>query len=131
MRVDSMVGTEFDWMAVDGDGRLGLFSTAGLGPVPEAALEHQSEHAAIVNLVAKLGGLPAWADLLSFCGNVPVFVYDWEHWSGPYRRAQIPAKGGSLKLSDLPEDLRTFVVRLDLSFEESLEVLPSQLGLVG
>jgi len=36
-------GGEFDWFAVDGNGHLGHFATAGYGPVPAAVLSRLAE----------------------------------------------------------------------------------------
>jgi hypothetical protein len=36
-------GIEFDWFAVDRNGFVGLFSSAGNGPVPTSVVAHASE----------------------------------------------------------------------------------------
>ena len=35
-----LAGREFDWFAIDSDGNIGLFSTAGEGRIPETVFEN-------------------------------------------------------------------------------------------
>lgn len=41
---DDILGLEFDWLAIDKDGHLGLFSTAGGGRAPHAFLRDTDAH---------------------------------------------------------------------------------------
>ncbi|MBN8460152.1 MAG: hypothetical protein J0M04_20180 [Verrucomicrobia bacterium] len=117
MRRDDMVGTEFDWVAADQADRIGIFTTAGYGSIPGGILEQRDHHARIIESIEDLAEIPGWADLLTYTGSVPVFVYDWTLHAGPYRRSQSSRGAGSLKLHDLPVQLHPFIVRLDLSFD--------------
>ena len=50
---EDLLGLEFDWLAVDGDGHVALFSTAGGGYAPEEALrDGEAQEAAIDVIVA-------------------------------------------------------------------------------
>ncbi len=122
MRTDDLLGTEFDWVAVDQTGMIGIFSTAGYGLVPRTALCCADVHGALVDWIGGRAALPAFADLMTFAGNVPVYCFDWVPHSGPYRRVQQPRGLPPIRHDELPEGLREAVVELDLSFG-SLEVV--------
>lgn len=82
MRRDDMVGTEFDWVAADQADRIGIFSTAGYGPIPGGILEQRDHHATIIEGIEDLAEIPGWADLLTYTRPVPVFVYVWTLHAG-------------------------------------------------
>jgi hypothetical protein len=75
-------GLEFDWFALDAEGSIGLFSTAGFGPVPTNVQLHFRSHDQTVRLF----------DLyeLEKCGRYGLFVFDWQHWQGPYLKMEQP-----------------------------------------
>jgi hypothetical protein len=122
MRRDDMVGTEFDWVAADSMGRIGLFSTSGYGPIPNAVLDQRDQHIAMVETIEDLSMIPDWADLLTYAGNIPVFVYNWTQHSGPYQLAQSPLGGNPLTIGDLPEQFRGLVFHLPISFDSTSTV---------
>jgi len=114
-----MVGTEFDWVAVDRLGQLGIFSTAGYGSIPPGSSDCSEDHAALLEWFIDYAALPKWADLLTYEGDLPAFVYDWEPNTGPYRRAQSPRATRPTTLGDIPGRFRELVHRLDVSFDLS------------
>lgn len=75
-------GLEFDWFALDAEGRIGLFSTAGFGPVPTNVQLHFRDH----------DQASRHFDLyeLEECGRYGLFVFDWQHWEGPYLKMEQP-----------------------------------------
>ena len=119
MRKDDMVGTEFDWVAADLMDRLGLFSTSGYGPIPNSVLDHRDDHVAMAETIADLSMIPDWANLLTYTGNLPVFVYDWTLHSGPYQRVQSPRGGKPLTVGNMPEQFRGFIIRLGILFDSA------------
>ncbi len=108
------LGGEFDWFAVDGEGHVGHFATAGGGPVPSAIVARLDE---LLHLDQQILGLPVIGDA---SGHLPgriedwlemarrgLFSYDWQHWSGPYHRAAAPRV--PIRIADLPADLQEAV----------------------
>jgi hypothetical protein len=49
-------GKELDWLATDVNGRIGLFSTGGDGPMPEAVVEHLLQVKAALDRLVVLPG---------------------------------------------------------------------------
>ncbi len=88
----SLIGLEFDWLAVDGIGHLAVFSTAGWGPVPVSVLSHVDEEKQFLDPTRP----PAEVAMRGF------YVYDWKHWNGPYVRVAKP-KVPSLAVDAEPE----------------------------
>ena len=89
-------GREFDWLGIDCNGRVAVFSNAGYGPLPatvnerpadvDAALERAGELPAIgsAGTVENSGGgdYSFW-----YCYSAKGFyTYDWRVEGGPYRR---------------------------------------------
>lgn len=112
-----MVGMEFDWVAADRLGRLALMATSGRGPLPDGVIHRVDEHRAMAEAILALGGNPAWADLLTLTGPVPVYVYDWDASAGAYRRMQSPRVERPLEVGDLPGHLQPCIIRLSVSFD--------------
>ena len=109
-------GGEFDWFAVDADGHIGHFSTAGYGPVPLPVLERldADQTDEVWSLGERLLDLPVIGEAT---GHLPgriddwlelarrgLFGFDWQHWSGPYRRAATPSN--PITITDLPVELQ-------------------------
>jgi hypothetical protein len=133
-------GGEFDWFAVDADGHVGHFSTAGYGPVPLPVLERldAARLDELWSLGERLLDLP---EVGQATGHLPgriddwlqlarrgLFGFDWKHWSGPYLRAATPSV--AVSVADLPAD-RQQLVRLvewaGVRFPEVESVRPEEL----
>jgi len=59
MRREDIEGLEYDWLAVDADGFVGFFSTAGAGYVPSAFLRNVDAFDGAISAVLEL---PARSD---------------------------------------------------------------------
>lgn len=82
---ERFLGLEFDWFASDAEGNIGLFSTAGFGPVPDNVQLHFQGHDQVA---AQLD----WrvSEVWKECASRGLFVFDWQHWQGPYRKEESP-----------------------------------------
>jgi hypothetical protein len=80
--------TEFDWFAIDLDGRVALFATAGSGTSPESVRTSVEKHDAIGAALEATGwGTPAvWQSY----SRVGLFAYDWSDPQGCYVRVAEP-----------------------------------------
>ncbi|MDF7815222.1 hypothetical protein [Hymenobacter sp. YC55] len=94
-------GLEFDWFAQDAEGNIGLFSTAGLGPVPRNVPPHFQDHdrAALSIDLPPTGSLAVWEDF----ARQGLYVFDWQPHQGPYRKLKQPE-------GDMPAALRQDVL---------------------
>jgi hypothetical protein len=132
---EAVEGGEFDWFAVDGAGHVGHFATAGFGPVPASVLARLDESWELPERVLALpaigqatGHLPGRIDDWLEMARRGLFSYDWQHWSGPYRRAATPSV--PVHVADLPAELRrsvSLVVWPGIRLAESLAVRPEEL----
>ena len=123
-------GSEFDWFAVDSQGRVGHFSTAGLGAVPKIVLEHISQ---TESLAEDLLGLPVVGQAAGhLVGNITdwlemarrgVYSFDWQHSNGAYRLAATPSS--ELKVGTLPESMQTTLSKVKFSSLRFHEVTES------
>jgi hypothetical protein len=97
-----LLGREFDFAFGDEDGHVALFSTAGYGPVPKAALMAKGvealpepEQVMLANL-SEIGSVQSEGRGPGQCAEWPalgrrgVYVYDWRPHSGPYERIIVP-----------------------------------------
>jgi hypothetical protein len=127
-------GYEFDWFAIDAEGRVGHFSTAGEGLVPKVVLEHITETESLTQELLRLpvtgkanGHLPGNInDWLEMAGR-GVYSFDWQHSNGAYRLAATPSS--ELQVVGLPEALRaslSMVKFTTLRFRELTEVWPER-----
>ena len=89
-------GREVDWFAVDGEGHLALFATAGEGFVPEVALARIEEHEALAESLPAphAGNRSVWNDYAA----QGFFVYDWSLPGGPYERRAVPTASMAAQL---------------------------------
>ena len=81
-------GLEFDWFAIDREGNLALFATAGEGFVPHSVAEHYLFHLELSDsLAVPHHGTPdIWTDYAA----VGLFVFDWRLPGGPYEKRASP-----------------------------------------
>lgn len=101
-----LTGFEFDWLLRDEAGFLAVCETAGFGEVPDALLAHGAER--LKEDEEAIGGI-LQADLTEAgCreqgsgvgddhaslgyGRRGLYVFDWKHWAGPYRRIVVPER---------------------------------------
>jgi hypothetical protein len=81
-------GIEFDWFAIDGDGNVALFATAGEGFLPESVAENHEMHSAIAESLPapRVGTAEVWLDY----AGVGLYVFDWALPGGPYEMRASP-----------------------------------------
>lgn len=81
-------GIEFDWFAVDIEGNVALFATAGEGFFPKVVAEHQEMHSSVSESLPapRAGTAEVWLDYAS----VGLYVFDWALPGGPYQRRASP-----------------------------------------
>jgi hypothetical protein len=98
-------GLEFEWFAQDAEGNIGIFSTAGFGPVPANVQLYFQDHdrAALSIELTHWGSSDVWKDY----AKQGLYVFDWQHWQGPYRKEEAPlgTMNGGFKrqILDIPE----------------------------
>jgi hypothetical protein len=133
-------GTELDWLAIDVDEYVGLFSTGGRGPVPSVVVEHLD---VVVRAIACLTDLPVRAD----CAQTPdrgtgnfsfwiepcrrgIFGFDWGPVEvGPFARLTVP--NVPIKAVDLAEAAireAAQLVRLPVRFALAPHIKNEELG---
>ncbi|MBF6023963.1 hypothetical protein [Lysobacter niastensis] len=81
-------GVDFEWFAVDRNGRLALFVTAGDGFVPASVAAAADAISTLSSTISTphVGTGHVWEDY----GNVGLYVYDWAMPVGPYGLIQSP-----------------------------------------
>lgn len=96
-------GYEFDWFAQDTTGALALFSTAGWGEIPVEVIRHAEAHRAVIATIAQPSSNTSdvWQDY----AQVGLYVFDWQHWDGPYEQVAVP-------LVATPPSLREVILQL-------------------
>ena len=89
-------GTEFDWFAVDSNGHIALFATAGEGFVPEAVIHCYENHSVISDSLPtpRYGTPEVWGDY----ADLGLFVLDWALPGGPYEMRAVPRVAPSEEL---------------------------------
>lgn len=120
------LGREFDWIAADKFGRLGYFSTAGAGPIPQK-LHHEVELGDIFETIIALdvncsvvvagqheGSMGDWIE----AAKRGLFAFDWDLKASRYSLVAKPNK--CLFVSDLNLNLRSKVSKiiLDIDFRD-------------
>ena len=87
---EELEGREFDWFAIDSEGNIGLFSTAGEGAIPSSVMEAYSEHDNVSEQLESpnWGSSEVWSDYAA----LGLYVYDWNLHGGPYIREREPSK---------------------------------------
>ena len=115
-----LIGREFDWLAIDIDGKYGLFSSAGSGVIPMNVIEDYNNHDNITEQMTlpNNGYEKVWDDFSSY----GFYVYDWELNNGPYIRKSKPNSEIPKKISADLSKLRS-LIKLDFSFEDVKEII--------
>jgi hypothetical protein len=115
-------GFEYDWLACDAEGHVGLFATAGGSYAPAAFLQDTEAFEAAIQMILTL---PILAEPVFAPALVPksdntwtemalrgVFGFDGTPNGGPYEQLSVPAR--PIRLSDLPEPAANIVARIVL-----------------
>lgn len=118
--------TEFDWYAVDQCGHVGVFSTAGFGDIPSVVFDNIKDYPLVTqyfeNSINSSGKRPFDNNYLcidwEMATTLGLFVYDWEHFNGPYFKRVSPLS--PLNINELPEVALSVItrVRLDILFND-------------
>lgn len=107
-------GIEFDWFAIDSNGHIALFATAGEGFVPEAVIRCHENHSATSDSLptSRYGTSEVWRDY----ADLGLFVFDWALPGGPYEIRAVPSGAPSqdlkrkiLAVPELPKFNGSFV----------------------
>ena len=104
-------GLEFDWLACDQDGFVATFSSAGFGPVPDAAIQIADS---LRGVLARIKALPANAASTSISGRTDpddwiatarrgLFAFDWAHTRDRYQLEALPSS--PVHLNDIKDDV--------------------------
>lgn len=101
------LGSEFDWVAVDRNGVVGYFASAGAGWIPESIL---SEAEPFWDSLSVILSLPKISEVLNRCSSPHhildwlevaargVFAFDWNHGTKRYELVASPVS--FLRLED-------------------------------
>jgi hypothetical protein len=121
---EDIVGLEYDWLAVDAEGLVGLLSTAGGGYAPKAFLADIDAFDAAIATILSLAPrttaatcnreLPAGlTNTWKLMAERGLFAFDSDPHGGPYRLIAAPHRPVSLQ--DLPPMVRGVAERVVLS----------------
>jgi hypothetical protein len=124
------MGTELDWFAIDSDGFVAVMSSAGYGPIPDCVFERFDQQRRIEQFLTGLVGqqlMKDWDRMLLSLSASGVFVYDWEHWEGPYRRQGAPSVPERIDDLGVPAELRTGFAVVPERFSASVRLRPELL----
>jgi hypothetical protein len=135
---DDIRGHEYDWLAVDADGVVGFFSTAGGGYAPEAFLEDidafDSAITTILSLPATTSSTcvrelpPGHTNTWRLMADRGLFAFDSDPLGGPYRLIAAPHQ--AIAPDSLPSSVRLVLERLVLpsvTFKTAKEVTETQI----
>jgi hypothetical protein len=80
---------EFDWFAIDSEGNVALFASAGEGFIPEPVAINFPKHDSVADSLSSpnTGSAAVWSDY----ANQGLFVFDWVLPGGPYERRVVPS----------------------------------------
>jgi hypothetical protein len=117
---DDVLGFEFDWLATDGTGAVGLFSTAGGGYAPDAFLEDTEAHARAIGAILALPVMgradctrqlrPGFDDTWLRIAERGVYAFDSDPNGGVYWRIAAPHR--PLQLAQLPVEVAEVAARI-------------------
>lgn len=106
-------GIEFDWFAIDRDGNVALFATAGEGFVPQSVVKYHENHSSFSDSLPapRTGTSEVWNDY----ATLGFYVFDWALPGGPYEMCASPSvpltdelKSEILAVPELPRFNGTF-----------------------
>lgn len=107
---EDILGFEYDWLAVDRDGHLGVFSTAGGGVAPPAFLADTDAHDAGLEALLQSSQMTSarfFPELAEGLDNTwrdaalrGVFAFDSDPNGSPYRLVAAPTR--PVRLSEAP-----------------------------
>ena len=119
---DEIRGFEYDWIACDVDGFVGLFSTAGGGYAPPEFLLDTHAHDAAIDAILELPVstearfapkvLPNLQNTWQLVAERGFFAFDSDPHGGPYR--QVAAPRAPIHVDQLPQSVRTVARALTL-----------------
>lgn len=112
-------GAEFDWFVRDSEGRFGLFSAAGDGPVPAAVRKFAVAHDVVGELI-ETGGRGS-EEIWQSYARVGLYAYDWSPSDACYLRVAEPSSAMPAKLQAAIAGIPS-LPELDLSFEQAQAV---------
>lgn len=123
---EELEGREFDWFAIDNEGNIGLFSTAGEGTIPGPVMEAYSEHDDISEQLESpnWGSSEVWSDY----AVLGLYVYDWNLHGGPYKRERKPSKVMSNELKTKLLSMGS-LYSVPVKFSEIKEIASAQLSM--
>ena len=108
-------GLEFDWYAVDTEGHIALFASAGYGLVPDAVFAHFDAQQAIGEQLLQFAGVSPRASLQqqsqAFAAR-GIYTYDWTATYGPYQRYAVPSEPTKLAEYELSAELQSAFILL-------------------
>jgi len=128
-------GFEHDWLGVDLQGHVAVFTTAGYGPVPMEVDQHLADVDAALDRVGQLPVIGSACDTVrrSADGDYPdwdaysakgFYAYDWQGQEngGPYLRLSSPAV--PISVSQLPAEIRAVaqLAEFPLKFADEPEI---------
>jgi len=110
-QVHEFSGLELDWLACDEDGFVAMFSSAGFGPVPDAAIAIADSLAEVFD---RIKALPVTGDTAPVSGRTEpddwiaaaqrgLFAFDWAHTRNRYQIEAPPSR--PVRLDDIKDEL--------------------------
>jgi hypothetical protein len=126
-------GFEHDWLGVDLQGNVAVFTTAGFDPVPAAVDQHLADVDAALDWVGQLPVIGLACDTVGAAGDYPdwdaysakgFYACDWQGQEngGPYRRLSSPAV--PISVGQLPAEIRAVaqLAEFPLKFADEPEI---------
>lgn len=110
--IGDIQGLDFDWYAVDTNGRVAIFATAGIGFVPPFALHAVEAHEGISQIIVSpnWGSVAVWDDY----ADQGLYVFDWN--DSFYQKLRSPKCGLSHTIQVEISNASSFP-RLRLNFD--------------
>lgn len=108
-------GREFDWFAIDNNGEIAMFSSAGYGLIPDSVIEHFHDYddVALTFETPNFGTTAIWDDYAKY----GIYVFDWKIYDGPYVRVAKPSKVITVELKNTIMSIKG-LPRLNVEFSK-------------